>query len=269
MDDDTRGRAIELLGRFNDELTRVIDAVYGTRWAEIEEMIALVVLASERVVCTRRLAEASGLGRRAISRLVLRLQDEGIVTTRPSEVDRRAVDVVLTEAGVRQADELRRAGETFLDGSEAIAREISRGLAVGDVPPAPSPRADALDLLRRVCESGARLVSYMPAAATRGRLAARQRAALVLVATLGSVRPAAVSDALEVSPAGAAYIIDQLCAKGFLTRVHGVVPDDRRAVVLQATSEGLRAVGAVAYGIEQESASLAALFAEVAARGRG
>ena len=83
------------------------------------------------------------------------------------------------------------------------------------------------------------------------------------------MRPAAVSDALEVSPAGAAYIIDQLCAKGFLTRVHGVVPDDRRAVVLQATSEGLRAVGAVAYGIEQESASLAALFAEVAARGRG
>lgn len=265
MDDEARGRAIGLLGDFNDRMTRVVDAVYGTSWAEIEEIIALVLLASERTVTTRRIADVSGLGRRAVSRLVLRLQAEDLVVTRASATDARAVEVVLTTAGDERVLTLHRETTAFFSASADIARDISEGMGS----PVPASRhaspADALDLLLRICEAGARLVRYMPAAATRGKLAARQRAALVLVAMQGGIRPSELAGPLELSAAGASHVVDQLCAKGFVARVRGTVPEDRRAVVIRATPVGFEAVGAVAFGIEQESASLAALFAELAA----
>ena len=59
-------------------------------------------------------------------------------------------------------------------------------------------------------------------------------------------------------------IVDQLCAKGFVTRHRGAVPEDRRAVVLTATDAGVQAVQAVMNGMGQQSEMLAHLFAEVA-----
>ncbi|SIR91864.1 MarR family winged helix-turn-helix transcriptional regulator [Microbacterium sp. RURRCA19A] len=264
MDAMARARAIELLGRFNDDMTRAVDEVFGTHWAEIEEIIALALVASERAVTTRRIADVSGLGRRAVSRLILRLQAEGLVSTRPSDADKRAVEVVLTNRGEELSDRLRVAVTAFLRESRGIAREISAGLG-GDAPlPPPGPPADALELLLRVCASGAALVSYMPPAATRGKLAARQRAALVMIGMGGGIRPTDLSQPLEVSPAGVVYIVDQLCAKGFVERRRGTVPGDGRAVVLEATPEGLRAIGAVMDGVEQERERLVGIFVDVA-----
>ncbi len=259
-----RARAIDLLGQFNDRMTRVVDAVFGTSWAEIEEIVALVLLASQRVVTTRRLADTSGLGRRAVSRLVLRLQAEGVIFSRAAQTDARSVEVVLTKTGEEKASALRTKTAEFFSTNTEIAREISAGMPTSGPRQTGTAHADALDLLLRICEAGARLVGYMPAAATRGKLAARQRAALVLIATQGGARPSDLAGPLELSAAGAAHVIDQLCTKGFATRVRDTVPGDRRAVVIQVTPAGLHAIGAVAYGIEQESALLASLFAELA-----
>lgn len=264
MDATARARAVELLGRFNDDMTRVVDAVFGTQWAEIEEILARVVVASEHVVTTRRIADVSGLGRRAVSRLVLRLQTEGLVSTRPSDADKRAVEVVLTDRGKEQTERLRAEVTTFLRRSDGIAREISQGLQGASPSPTSGPSVDPLELLLRICASGAALVAYMPPAATRGRLAARQRAALVMIAGAGGIRPNDLAEPLEVSPPGVVYIVDQLCAKGFVERRRGAVPGDGRAVVLAATAAGLRAIGAVMDGIEHERERLVALFAEVA-----
>lgn len=265
MDALSRARAMQLLGAFNDQMTRVVDGVFGTQWAEIEEIAALVALSSARSLTTRSLAEISGLGRRAVSRLVLRLRDEGIVTTRTADADRRAVEVVLTDDGERLAQTLRTAITGFLRHSAEVAAEISRGLGAPSAAELRAEPADALELLGRTCAAGAALVSYMPAAAREGKLAARQRAALVAIAMQDGVRPSALSAPLEVSPAGVAYIVDQLCAKGFVERRRGEVADDARAVVLRATDEGMQAVGAVSVGIENESDRLTALFAEIAA----
>lgn len=264
MDALSRARAMQLLGAFNDQMTRVIDGVFGTQWAEIEEMSALVALASERSLTTRRLAEVSGLGRRAISRLVVRLRAEGVVTTRASGTDGRAVEVALTPDGERLAEGLRTAITAFLRHSAEIAAEISLGLGDPATTELPAIPADALELLGRVCASGAALVGYMPAAAREGKRAARQRAALVAIAMQDGVRPSALSAPLEVSPAGVAYIVDQLCAKGFVERRRGEVAGDARAVLLRVTDEGMRAVASVSAGIESESARLTALFAEIA-----
>jgi DNA-binding MarR family transcriptional regulator len=264
MDATAQGRAMELLGRFNDELTRVFDGAFGTEWAEIEEMLAIATVVTDQFVTTRRLADITGFNRRAVSRMVARLRSEGLVITRPSDADKRAVEVVLTSRGGQRADALRTSIADFFRGSTEIAREISEGLGPVDAPPAPSVPAEPMDLLRRVCEAGVSLVHFMPDAATRGQLAARQRAALVQIATVGSVRPSDLSPSLHVSRAGVAYIVDQLCAKGFVIRRRGAVSEDQRAVVLEATPEGMQAVRAVMEGIEQQSDTLAHLFAEIA-----
>jgi len=264
MDVNARNRAMDQLGRFSDELTHVFDDAFGTQWAEIEDILAIAELLADRVVTTRRLAEISGLDRRAVSRMVARLRSEELVATRPSGNDRRVVEVVLTDRGERQAEVLRTSIADFFQRSTGIAREISQGLQRSPPPPPPVEPAAPVDLLRRVCEAGVSLVNAMPGEATRGQFAARQRAALVQIVAQGSVRPNDLSPSLGVSRAGVAYIVDQLCAKGFITRQRGVVPEDRRAVVLEATADGERAVLAVMDGIERQRDTLANLFAEVA-----
>ncbi len=84
------------------------------------------------------------------------------------------------------------------------------------------------------------------------------------IATVGGARPHDLAPTLDVTRAGVAYIVDQLCAKGFVVRRRGAVPEDRRAVVLEATPEGLQAVRAVMEGIEQQRDMLSDLFAEIA-----
>lgn len=265
MDAVERARAVELLGAFNDEMTRVVDSVFGTQWAEIEEIIAMVALMRNRAMTTRSLAEVSGLDRRAISRLVARLSSEGTIETRSAPQDRRSVQVALTRQGQRQAVALRSLIGEFFTRSRSIADEISRGLGSRGGRSGSKSATDSLDLLRRVCDAGASLVRAMPSQARQGSLAARQRAALVLIANSGGLRPSELTLPLDVSRAGATYIIDQLCTKGFVSRSRGLLPGDRRAVVLQITAEGGDALRAVANAIEDQRESLSALFAEVAA----
>jgi DNA-binding MarR family transcriptional regulator len=264
MDAAAQGQAMELLGRFNDDLTRVFDDVFGTRWAEIEEMLAITAVATDPGMTTRRLAEITRLNRRAVSRMIARMSADDLVYTHHSHTDKRAVVVSLTESGAQRTKLLENAIIEFFDASRTIARQISEGL--GSIPASsgtPEP-IDPMDLLLRVCAAGVSLVRFMPDAATSGRLAARQRAALVQIVTARGVRPHDLSPALGVSSAGVAYIVDQLCAKGFITRRRGTVPDDRRAVILTATDAGVRAVEAVMSGIEQQSETLAHLFHDVA-----
>jgi DNA-binding MarR family transcriptional regulator len=264
MDAEARARAMDLLGRFNDDLTRAVDAVFGTRWAEIEEMVALIALARDGVITTRDMAEISALGRRAVSRLILRLKDAGLVDTRPSPHDGRAVEVVLADNGRERAEDLRSRAVGLLQGSRELALELGTLLRVDDAE-VPPPVVDPLALLLDAGISGAKLVGYMPVAATRGRMAARQRAALVYVATVGEVRPGALAEPLEVSHAGVAYLVDQLCTKGFLRRHRDEVVGDKRAVVLRVTPEGMDAVASVARGITQERVDLSRLFQQIAA----
>lgn len=264
MQDEALARAIELLGQFNDRLTRAVDAVFGTRWAEIEEIIALIAIARDSVITTRSLADISGLGRRAISRLIMRLKETGLVTTRSSDRDGRVVEVVLTGHGHEQAEELRTRALELLGDSTELARELGAILQETSLDVQPFT-ADPLALLLDASTAGAKLVTYMPVAATQGRMAARQRAALVYIATHEGVRPGALSEPLEVSPAGVAYLIDQLCAKGFIGRHRNEVADDQRAVILRATPEGLNAVAAVAHGVREERVVLSRLFLQIAA----
>lgn len=261
MDEATRGRAMELLGGFNDELTRVFGDVFEIPWAEIEEILVIAAIGSRREVTTRELGILTQMNRRAMSRMLARLLSDGIVQTHPASGDRRAVAVALTPSGEARVASLRAAMEAFFVESADTARVIVAGLGGGSR--TPSASGDVMELLCRVCEAGVGLVRAMPEAASEGRLAARQRAALVLVAGSSRVRPHELATALGVSRAGAAYIVDQLCAKNFIARRRGALPEDRRAVVLEVTAEGAQAVGAVMTAIGAHSERLSDVFTEI------
>ncbi|WP_186336920.1 MarR family winged helix-turn-helix transcriptional regulator [Microbacterium sp. SLBN-146] len=255
---------MEFLGRFNDDLTRVFDEALGTQWAEIEEMTAISAVASLPAVTTRELAELARVNRRAVSRMVARMSADGLVSCRPSDLDRRAVALSLTDLGARRARVLEVSIIEFFRDNKAIALEISAGLGSNRFAPATSASAEPMELLRRVCEAGVSLVRFMPDAASQGRLAARQRAALVQVVTGGRVRPGDLTSSLGVSRGGVAYIVDQLCAKGYVVRRRGALAEDRRAVILEATDAGAAAVHAVMSGIHEQREMLADLFFEIA-----
>ncbi len=267
MDVAAQERAMHLIGQFSDRMTRVVDAAFGTEWAEIEDILAIAAIVHEGSVTTRRLSEMSGLDRRATSRTVSRMKSEGVVDTRPASQDRRAVAVVLTRDGQRHADELRRSLVQFFVDASQISGEIHRGLAPdrNSLQTEGAATADATELLIRTCEAGIALVRAMPPSAVEGRLAGRQRAALVQIARSPGTRPAELSAALQVSRSGASYIVDQLHAKGLIFRTRGKVPHDGRAVVLEATPAGFAAVMAVAAEIEKQREPLADLFAEIEA----
>lgn len=265
MDAAAQQRAMGLLGQFNDELTRVVDSSFGTQWAEIEEMLAFASIATDPRMTTRRLAEITRMNRRTVSRMVARMRQAGLIVTRPSAADRRSVEIAFTADGDARLDTLRTAIVEFFVASRAIARQISEGLGSHAAPRAPVMPSPPLALLRRVCEAGLALVRAMPDSASEGQLAARQRAALVHIAMTGGGRPQDLAVALEVSRAAVAYIVDQLCANGFATRRRGAVPQDRRAVIVEATPAGMGAVQSVMNGIERQRETLADLFSEVAA----
>lgn len=263
MDAGAQLRAMGMLGQFNDALTSVFDDAFGTRWAEIEDMSAIAAIVVAGSLTTRRLAEISGLDRRAVTRMLTRLREGGLTVTRPAAHDRRAVAIHLTDRGERQVATLRAEITAFFLASRELARQIADGLGAGPGQPPAAP-ADPLDLLARVCDAGVALVRVMPAATAAGALAARQRAALVQIAMTGGVRPNELATGLGVPPPTVSYIVDQLCAKGYARRRTGGVPGDRRAVILEATVDGQVAVQTVLVAIGRQREGLAALFGEIA-----
>ena len=72
------------------------------------QALSLFVLADQGVpISATRLVEHLGLGRTAMTSVVDRLERNGWVERRPSPIDRRTADLVLTDAGARLVAEIR------------------------------------------------------------------------------------------------------------------------------------------------------------------
>lgn len=80
-------------------------APWGVTWPQA---LSLLVLADEQgPISATRLVERLGLGRTAMTSVVDRLERGGWVQRRPSPVDRRTADLVLTAAGHTLVEEVR------------------------------------------------------------------------------------------------------------------------------------------------------------------
>ena len=80
-------------------------APWGVTWPQA---LSLFVLAEQgQPISATRLVEHLGLGRTAMTSVVDRLERNGWVQRRPSPVDRRTADLVLTESGQALVEEIR------------------------------------------------------------------------------------------------------------------------------------------------------------------
>jgi len=70
---------------------------WGVTWPQALSLLALAEQAAP--ISATRLVEQLGLGRTAMTSVVDRLERNGWVLRRPSPVDRRTADLVLTDAG--------------------------------------------------------------------------------------------------------------------------------------------------------------------------
>lgn len=93
------------------------------------QALSLLVLAEERSpISATKLVERLGLGRTAMTSVVDRLERSGWVQRRPSPVDRRTADLVLTEAGRTLAEQVQPALGSLADSHFAgfKPRELER-----------------------------------------------------------------------------------------------------------------------------------------------
>lgn len=255
--------ATVLLARFSAGFTVLVDRHLGSDWAENGEILALVSLRHDEPPTTRQIAELSGLNRRAVSRLISRLQTDGLVVTEPSPTDHRAVIVRTTDLGRDRFTLLAQDLDSFFHRSHTTATEICELL---EASPQDVPAADALDLLEHLATVGADLARSMTAAAGPTGLPGRQRVALVQIASHDAVRPTDLGESLMVGRSAIAYVVDLLCAKGLITRRRNALPGDHRAVVLTATPAGHRVVDAVYRSIRDNTPQLGAVFAAIRSR---
>ncbi|QKJ20524.1 MarR family transcriptional regulator [Microbacterium hominis] len=211
---------------------------------------------------TRAIAEASGLDRRALSRLVNHLRDEGIVTVERSSVDARAIVVLLTPLGRSRVRALPRHLAERLKVWAPEAREIVANL--GGTQHVQGP-IEPLEVLRRVALTGTGIIDHMRDSAPGGPPLGRQSVALAQIHNNPGIRPSQLSPSLGLGRGGAAYVIDQLCAAGLVVRRRGTVPGDARAVGLDLTPEGARIASQRTDAIAANRGPITALFNDIAA----
>lgn len=115
---------------------RVIDSS-GTG-VDATQFQILELLSRARVLLAGELAEPLQMSPSNVSKVLARMESDGLIHRRPSESDRRAVEVTLTRAGVVTARALRSAGEAMLadlfadwtsDDATALASLLQRLLA--------------------------------------------------------------------------------------------------------------------------------------------
>ena len=80
-------------------------AAWRVTWPQALSLLALAE--QETPISATRLVEQLGLGRTAMTSVVDRLERNGWVQRRPSPVDRRTADLVLTESGQALVEEIR------------------------------------------------------------------------------------------------------------------------------------------------------------------
>jgi DNA-binding MarR family transcriptional regulator len=93
------------------------------------QALSLLVLAEQDApISATRLVELLGLGRTAMTSVVDRLERNGWVQRRPSPLDRRTADLVLTESGEELVEQIRPVLQTLAEAYFAgfRARELER-----------------------------------------------------------------------------------------------------------------------------------------------
>lgn len=249
-------RTLYLFSRYSVEITAVIDRAVGTAQSGNSDLQVLAHLFESGPTSRRDLGELTGLSRSGVAHLVGRLEDAGLVASRQNARDRREVLSVLTPSGRRRLKNLDRALRDHFAASAPLVKEIV-GLLGAD--PERSDDGDGLtpmQIIGHMGSAGSKITRRLDGVIAAS--GARPRLVLAVLADWGEARPQQLAELLGVTSGGLTYIIDHLEVDGLVSRSHGKVVTDRRAVVITLTDKGRTTVDAIAAALEANASDVAA-----------
>lgn len=247
------------VGELNDDLTMVVDLLFGSEWARSEEILAILALRHDPGSSSRELAVRSGMGRRGLSRVVRRLAAEHIVKCERTAADRRVISIELTAVGHDRFETLADAVQDVFLRYRDAANDIWSPL-VADVHSSQRAVAeDSLAMFERLASVNVH-VEKLAATADSRPLDGRQRSALVRIVAGRCSRPVDLAGPLGVGRSGVTALVDQLVAKGLVGRSRRGIPGDRRAVRLVPSDAGRLWVDGYELSLRRAGKRLAPIF---------
>jgi DNA-binding MarR family transcriptional regulator len=226
-----------LLDRYSYAISALIEDVVGVGSSGNHEVQVLTALVGTPGRRPRDLMELTGLSRAGVAALVSRLERIRLVERTPGRIDRRTMLTSLTRTGRRRLAELDAALEQYFIEAGPLVEEII-SLLSDDVPSVGRRESaeTALDVAGRMGAAGAPFANQV--ATQVGTLSSRARLALTTLLADGPLRPGQLAEVLELTSGGLTYLADQLEADGLIERSYGLLPEDRRAVVIRLTDRG-------------------------------
>jgi DNA-binding MarR family transcriptional regulator len=240
---DALARALVLLDRCSVGITEIALQSLGRDAVENRDIQVLIAIHRLGPQTPTDLGKHTGSPRSTISRGLARLESAGLVARSTDPHDGRSVRVSLTARGRRRlAGFASRLGDYFSAGDPLIKETFHvLGAPVPDA--VPDRPVDPLLAAESMTRAGAAFVDEArPALAVHGVTDFADRFTLALLRLYGVQRPTQIADELLLTPSGTSGVLSRLEGAGLITRRHDLTPGDRRAVVVELTPRGQRAM---------------------------
>jgi DNA-binding MarR family transcriptional regulator len=227
------------------EVQRRLDPLYSGNAA----ITVLTTLALDGPQRPSQLLPRTGLTSAGLSHLIDRLTDAGMVTRSEGGLvhDQRAVVVELTAAGRRREAAIVKSIFEGVRSARPAVKELVVTLEAAGARPSKTPPGPPVE--RRAASRATRAMTQVGIALVRAlqlpepyNQSTDQTAALTLaiVTDAGPCRPGYLADVLSITTGGVTRLLDRLESNGFIDRSFGMVPGDRRSVLVTITPAGTR-----------------------------
>ncbi|MGB7961883.1 MAG: MarR family transcriptional regulator [Propionicimonas sp.] len=186
-------------------------------------------------------AEALGIPRSAVSRVLNRLESDGLVDRRVDQTDHRVVKIQLTVGALGLVEDFEERLSEMLVDLAPMLRELAGMLGVESASPEPSP-STGLQAAFGMARAGATFIEdIQPMMLRYGVREVRDRFLLALLHDRGPLRPIELARDLEVTSGGVNAVLERLEGAGLVSRAASPHLDDGRAVLVHLTPRGREA----------------------------
>ena len=255
-------RAKVLSNAYSLDLTRLAAATLGAGGLANRDVQALLEVHLSPGVTPGALAERTGRPSSAVSRSLRHLQAYGLIQRDTDLHDRRSSHLTLTRDGHARVRAFEAAAVDYFATHAPLANRIVSLLGSPTRFESAASSYTPLTLLAEMASTGAAFAADVDATLTPlGVVEASDRMALSLIHDRGPLRPRDLTQALELTPAGVAGLLDRLERHGMLRRTQADDASDGRAVLVSLTPAGEDAAVLMLRILDQHADETARVFA--------